>query len=109
MRHPMFVSVFSNASVAAYRHSAKLSLMRHITTIIFDLDDTLWDLPQVIAHAENTMYAWFAQHYPAITQRFDREALRRLRNEIGKEFPAMGHDLMFLREQTYKRLALECG
>jgi len=83
--------------------------MRHITTIIFDLDDTLWDLPQVIAHAENTIYQWFALHYPTITQRFDREDLRRLRNDIGREFPDMGHDLMFLREQTYRRIALECG
>jgi putative hydrolase of the HAD superfamily len=83
--------------------------MRHITTIIFDLDDTLWDLPQVIGHAENTIYEWFERHYPAITRRFDREDLRRLRNDIGAEFPEMRHDLMFLREQTYRRIAAECG
>ncbi|MFT4591989.1 MAG: putative HAD superfamily phosphohydrolase YqeG, partial [Gammaproteobacteria bacterium] len=53
--------------------------MRHITTVILDLDDTLWDLPLVISHAEQSIYAWFSEHYPRINERFSIADLRRLR------------------------------
>ncbi len=84
-------------------------MMQHITTVILDLDDTLWDLPAVITHAENTIYAWFAANYPKVTQQFSTAQLRQLRVDVALEFPEMGHDLMFLREQTYLKVAAICG
>ena len=84
-------------------------MMRHITTVILDLDDTLWDLPLVIGHAEEAIYAWFSEKYPRIKERFSIIDLRRLRENIALEYPAQGHDLIFLREQTYRRLAQMCG
>ncbi len=82
--------------------------MQHVTTIILDLDDTLWDLHQVIRHAEETIYGWFSANYPRIAERYAIEDLRALRAAVGDEYPDMAHDLTFLRRQTYRRLAGSC-
>ena len=89
--------------------SSDTDTMRHITTVILDLDDTLWDLPLVISHAEQVIYAWFSEEYPRINERFSIADLRRLRENIALEHPTQDHDLIFLREQTYRRLAQMCG
>ena len=89
--------------------SSDTDTMRHITTVILDLDDTLWDLPLVISHAEQVIYAWFSEEYQRINERFSIADLRRLRENIALEHPTQDHDLIFLREQTYRRLAQMCG
>jgi len=83
--------------------------VQHITTIILDLDDTLWDLPAVILHAERTIYRWFGENYPDISRQFTIEDIRQLRNDVAEDHPDMGHDLMYLRDQTYRRLAAATG
>lgn len=102
----MLASVASNAVMTIRLIGLK---MQHITTVILDLDDTLWDLPAVINHAENTIYEWFSLNYPKVTQQYSVAQLRQLRVDVSAEFPEMHHDLMFLREQTYLKIAATCG
>ena len=77
--------------------SSDTDTMRHITTVILDLDDTLWDLPLVISHAEQVIYAWFSEEYPRINERFSIADLRGLRENIALEHPTQDHDLIFSR------------
>lgn len=39
-----------------------------IRALVFDLDDTLWDNPPLIAAAEQAQYAYLQEHLPALTQ-----------------------------------------
>lgn len=39
-----------------------------IRALVFDLDDTLWDNPPLIAAAEQAQYAYLQAHLPALTQ-----------------------------------------
>jgi putative hydrolase of the HAD superfamily len=83
--------------------------MRHIQAICLDLDDTLWELGPAIARAEQAAHAWFASHHPNVTRRYTLEQMRRLRMEVGGEFPERAHDLPFLRRTTFARLAQAGG
>jgi len=83
--------------------------MVHVKAVCLDLDDTLWDLGPTIVRAERAVHDWFARHYPRITQRFTPEAMRRLRFEVGLAHPDRGHDLPFLRQTTFARMARESG
>ena len=39
--------------------------------MVFDLDDTLWECPGVIARAERALFEWLAQNMPRITEAHD--------------------------------------
>lgn len=83
--------------------------MQHIKVISLDLDDTLWHLGPVILRAEEAVYQWFQEFYPAVTQRFTREAVRAMRRTVEADFPGREHDFPLLRRATFSRLARESG
>ncbi len=83
--------------------------MRSIRAILFDLDDTLWDVRPVIVRAEEAMHAYLARHYPRIVARHDVQSMREQRVEIAREHPAMRHDFTWLRMESLRRLATEAG
>jgi len=80
-----------------------------IKAITFDLDDTLWAITPVIERAEQRVHAWLEQRYPRLAERYDVEAMRALRVEVERRHPHVAHDLGFLRRETFRIAALECG
>jgi FMN hydrolase / 5-amino-6-(5-phospho-D-ribitylamino)uracil phosphatase len=77
--------------------------VRDIQAISFDLDDTLWPIEPVIAHAEHCLHDWFRRHHPAVAERFDASGLRRLRVEAGEQHPELSHDFSALRLLSLRR------
>jgi putative hydrolase of the HAD superfamily len=83
--------------------------MAEIRLITFDLDNTLWDVGQVIRHAERSMYAWLDSEVPDNRQVMDPDTLIRIRAEVVAAHPELGHDVSALREAVLYRGMLLCG
>jgi putative hydrolase of the HAD superfamily len=83
--------------------------MRGVQAIIFDLDDTLWDVGPVIARAERAMLDFLAERYPRVLERHTRDSMRDLRARMAIEHPAMRHDFTWLRLESLRRHAREAG
>lgn len=83
--------------------------MEHIKAIYFDLDDTLWNMEHVIPRAEQHLYAWFAEHYPRVTEVFTQAKLQQLRNQTGARYPELRHDLGRLRMTMLRQVLRESG
>lgn len=66
----------------------------------FDLDDTLWPVGPVIAAAEQELWAWLRDRYPAAVRDHSIETMRALRAGVAERFPQRAHDLTFLRRQA---------
>jgi FMN hydrolase / 5-amino-6-(5-phospho-D-ribitylamino)uracil phosphatase len=83
--------------------------MHRVTTIIFDLDNTLWDVWPVIVRAEQEMYGFLAERYPRVTAKYSVEALRSERERVAQDEPHMAHDFTYLRKASLKRCAQSVG
>jgi FMN hydrolase / 5-amino-6-(5-phospho-D-ribitylamino)uracil phosphatase len=83
--------------------------MHRVTTIIFDLDNTLWDVWPVIVRAEQEMYAFLVEHYPRVAAKYSVEGLRTEREQVAKDEPHKGHDFTYLRRASLKRCAQAVG
>ena len=77
--------------------------------LIFDLDNTLWDVGPVILRAEQMLAGYLAQACPRITERHTLDSMRDLRARVMLEHPDMGHDFTWLRLETLRRMAREAG
>ena len=53
--------------------------MGALRAIIFDLDNTLWDVGPVILRAEHAMFDFLAARYPRVTERHDLDSMRDVR------------------------------
>lgn len=62
-----------------------------IKAVVFDLDDTLWDVNPVIVHAEKAHYQWLNQHAPRLTARFTERELRGYRMSLARRHPELQH------------------
>lgn len=81
-----------------------------IKAITLDLDDTLWPIWPTIDRAEVLLLQWMAQHAPAAAQRFDTpQAWRAIREEVGRDLPALALDLHALRIESIRRALHLCG
>lgn len=80
-----------------------------ITTLSFDLDDTLWPIRPVIYGAEAAMSGWLDIHYPRVGERFDHEARMALRKRVVADAPERAHDLTWLRRRVLAEMARETG
>lgn len=65
--------------------------------LTLDLDDTLWDAGPTLLAAEGVLYDWLCRHCPALTARYDREALGAHRRALAVQRPELGHDMTLLR------------
>jgi FMN hydrolase / 5-amino-6-(5-phospho-D-ribitylamino)uracil phosphatase len=83
--------------------------MREVQAIIFDLDDTLWEVGPVIVRAEHAMRAFLATSYPRVLEMHTPESMRDLRARMALEHPAMRHDFTWLRLDSLRRLARAAG
>jgi putative hydrolase of the HAD superfamily len=75
--------------------------------LIFDLDNTLWDVGPVIQRAEQMLAQFLAQACPRIFERHTLETMRELRARLIAERPDMHHDFTWLRLETLRCLARE--
>ena len=83
--------------------------MGGIRAIIFDLDNTLWDVWPVIVRAEHAMHDFLALHYPRVTERHDLRSMRDVRARMAIDHPAMRHDFTWLRLEALRHHAREAG
>lgn len=83
--------------------------MRAVHAVIFDLDNTLWDVGPVIIRAEHAMIAFLADRYPRALERHTLETMRDMRARMAVEHPAMRHDFTWLRMQALRVHAREAG
>jgi FMN hydrolase / 5-amino-6-(5-phospho-D-ribitylamino)uracil phosphatase len=80
-----------------------------IRAIIFDLDNTLWDVWPVIVRAEHVMHDFLALHYPRVTELHDLRSMRDVRARMAIDHPAMRHDFTWLRMAALRHHAREAG
>lgn len=73
-----------------------------VDAVTFDLDFTLWDLDGVLQHAEAVCQGLLEQHYPAVAERYDPQALRALRSQVAADHPAIAHDVTALRRAALR-------
>ena len=79
-----------------------------IRCIAFDLDDTLWDCHSVIHHAEQTLFHYLQQYYPALVAAYPSlESLIASRIAYLEQRPELQHDLTTLRRRWLQQLAFE--
>jgi len=83
--------------------------LKHIHTLCFDLDDTLWDMRAVIPRAEQALHDWFREHCPRVAERYDPEALQALRAATVRGNPQLRHNLGELRRRMLRQILRDCG
>jgi 2-haloalkanoic acid dehalogenase type II len=83
--------------------------MRDLQAVIFDLDDTLWEVGPVIVRAEHAMRDYLAERYPRVLELHTLESMRDLRARMAREHPAMRHDFTWLRLESLRHHAREAG
>jgi putative hydrolase of the HAD superfamily len=83
--------------------------MREVQAIIFDLDDTLWEVGPVIVRAEHAMLAFLAERYPRVLERHTLDSMRDVRARMAIEYPAMRHDFTWLRLESLRYHARDSG
>jgi HAD superfamily hydrolase (TIGR01549 family) len=83
--------------------------MREVQAIIFDLDNTLWDVEPVILRAEHAMERFLAERYPRVLELHSLDSMRDVRARMALDHPAMRHDFTWLRTQALLAHAREAG
>ena len=68
-----------------------------IRLITFDLDNTLWDVDQVIIRAETKMRQWMEEHAPESLNYYSSDYLVEIRQRIVSDNPSKRFDLSFMR------------
>lgn len=74
-------------------------MLKQVTVIAFDLDDTLWPCMPTIHRAEETLYRWLERHYPRITNGFSPAQLVELRREFSARDERYRIDMTALRRE----------
>ena len=80
-----------------------------IQLITFDLDNTLWDVDQVIVRAESKMRHWMRTHIPESLEYYSQEFLPGLRQRVMSENPEKRFDLTFMRLEILFEVMQLCG
>jgi putative hydrolase of the HAD superfamily len=83
--------------------------MREVQAVIFDLDNTLWDVGPVILRAEHAMERFLGERYPRVLELHSLESMRDVRARMALDHPAMRHDFTWLRTQALLAHAREAG
>jgi putative hydrolase of the HAD superfamily len=83
--------------------------VRDVRAVVFDLDDTLWEVGPVIVRAEHAMLEFLAGRYPRVLELHTLDSMRDLRARMAIEHPAMRHDFTWLRTQALLEHAREAG
>lgn len=83
--------------------------MQTVKAITLDLDNTLWAIGPVIRRAEEELWQWLAEHYPAIPENYSRERAATVREQVLREHWHKNHDFRFLRKRVLEQMAIESG
>ena len=83
--------------------------MRDVQAVIFDLDDTLWEVGPVIVRAEHAMLEFLARRYPRVLELHTLDSMRDVRARMALEHPAMRHDFTWLRLESLRHHARVAG
>jgi 2-haloalkanoic acid dehalogenase type II len=86
-----------------------MNVLADVDAVIFDLDDTLWDVGPVILRAEHAMMSFLAERYPRVVRRHTLETMRDVRARMAIEHANMRHDFTWLRLRALELHALEAG
>ena len=62
--------------------------MREVHAVIFDLDNTLWDVGPVILRAEHALLRFLAERYPRVVEGDSLESMGDVRARMAMEHPA---------------------
>lgn len=82
--------------------------MSAISLLTLDLDNTLWDVESIIVKADEDMYVWLDQHYPA-WRALDKAGFSAIRQQVLTERSDIAHDLTALRLAMLEQLLLATG
>ena len=77
-----------------------------ITTLSFDLDDTLWDPRPALVAADKAQWLALTQHYPDLAEHFTRDKIFVCRKQILTDAPSIVGDVTALRIEVMYRLLL---
>ncbi len=84
--------------------------LSQVRAISLDLDDTLWPIWPTIRRAEEVLLAWLTQHAPATAALHGSpEALRAIRERVGRERPDLHHDLSAMRRESIRLALVQAG
>ena len=77
-----------------------------ITTLSFDLDDTLWDPRPALIAADKAQWLTLAERYPDLAEHFTRDQIFVCRKRILADAPSLVADVTALRIEVMYRLLL---
>ena len=77
--------------------------------LTLDLDDTLWPIAPVMVQAEAALQAWLLAHAPRAARRWPVDAMRALRERIGRQHPDLAHDYSAQRRLTRAHVLADSG
>jgi putative hydrolase of the HAD superfamily len=83
--------------------------MPQLKLITFDLDNTLWDVEQIIRKAEADMIEWIKTHATDAVAHYQQDALASYREEVVLAHPGKRHDLSFMRIEVLNKVMLATG
>jgi putative hydrolase of the HAD superfamily len=83
--------------------------MSRIAVVTFDLDNTLWDVDEVIRNAERVTRQWFDAHAPAVYRTFGPDDFVRMRREAIQDDARLAHDVSNLRREVFRRALAGAG
>ena len=84
-------------------------MLRNLRAIVFDLDNTLWDVEPVLERAERLLIEWLRENCPRIPERVSLAEMRAAREQVARDEPDRSHDFTYLRMVALARHARECG
>jgi putative hydrolase of the HAD superfamily len=83
--------------------------MGRIVVVTFDLDNTLWDVDEVIRNAERVTRQWFDANVPELYATLTTEDFLALRQRIVSEQPDLAHNLSKIRQTMFERAIATVG
>jgi FMN hydrolase / 5-amino-6-(5-phospho-D-ribitylamino)uracil phosphatase len=84
-------------------------VQQNIKAVTFDLDDTFWPVWPAIGRAEQEMAVWLEEHAPQILEKFGREGLQRLRDQMARRKPELAHHISLMRILALREAAEQAG
>jgi HAD superfamily hydrolase (TIGR01549 family) len=83
--------------------------MSRIDVITFDLDNTLWDVDEVIRNAERVTRQWFDARIPELYATLKQEDFMAIRQRIVVDRPELAHNLSRIRETVFEHAISSVG
>lgn len=77
-----------------------------ITTLSFDLDDTLWDPRPALVAADKAQWRRLSERYPELSEHFNRDQIFGCRKRVIDSSPAIVGDVTALRKEVMYRLLI---